>query len=99
MLFSAGDCPVCSSSGIVAVLIDLVTGTPVFYCPMCGVAWRRVPDPGRLDEVAELGDLAAGGVRLPNDRELASLAASGVVLSRISFDAWADELAPILAAS
>jgi hypothetical protein len=93
LLYSAGDCPICFSSGLVAVLVDRRTSSGVFYCPMCGCAWRRVPDARQPDDpISDLASIAPDGVRLPTEAEVLALRADGLEAVDADFDFWASDL-------
>jgi hypothetical protein len=83
-LFAFGHCPVCADSGIVIGLACLDSGELVFYCPLCGLAWRSPPG-HRVDELTALSDLAPLGVRLPTKEEVN---ASGYPASEILDEQW-----------
>jgi predicted RNA-binding Zn-ribbon protein involved in translation (DUF1610 family) len=68
-IYSVGECPVCGDSGTVIALKGVHSGTMVYLCPLCGVAWRKPPLDGRIDEIASLRDLERGGVVLPTEEE------------------------------
>lgn len=93
-LYSVGDCPVCSVSGAILVLISVSTGAPVFYCPACETAWERQPEPHRLDEVHSLQELVPAGVRLPSKEEIARLLPGRV--TAVDYEDWAGQLVGLL---
>lgn len=95
MLFSIGDCPVCSDSGAVLILRSSADDVFVFYCPLCGVAWAEPPVGNQLDEVLSLTDLAHAGVRLPMREELEQFDARYSV-REIAYTDWEADLAPHL---
>src|SRR5262245_33476861 len=68
-IFSIGDCPVCFGNGGVFCLKRADTGSLVFYCPMCGVAWKRPPE-GRIDEINLLEQVAPFGAEIANEADL-----------------------------
>src|SRR5688572_11261446 len=65
-LFAVGDCPVCADSGAVVVLRARGTETFVYFCPLCGVAWRTPPSPRELNAVLTLREVAPDGVEIPD---------------------------------
>ena len=84
-LYSIGDCPVCSDSGAMILLIDVGTKRSVFFCPLCGVAWSEPPPALQLDEISALENLAPNGVTLPTATEAR---ATGLPLTEVAFDEW-----------
>jgi hypothetical protein len=93
-LYSVGDCPVCSVSGAILVFISISTGQPVFYCPSCGTAWRKPPEPHRLDEINSLQEVAPEGVRLPSKEELSKFSLGS--LTPLDYQDWAGQLFSVL---
>lgn len=70
-LLTAGDCPICASSGTLLVLLPSHDRSkPFLFCPLCGVACSRLPAPHTVDEVRELKEMAPRGVALPSMVEL-----------------------------
>jgi hypothetical protein len=94
LLYSAGDCTVCSTSGIAVVLASL-RGGYVYHCPMCGIAWSEPPAAG-VDEVLTVAEIAPAGVRLPSADEIQRLRDGGVHLVEVSYEEWADDLEAVL---
>jgi hypothetical protein len=90
LLYSVGDCPVCSVSGAVLVLISISNEEPVFYCPTCENSWAKQPEPNRLDEVNSLQELAPEGVRLPSKEELGEFSLGPLTV--IDYHDWASQL-------
>ena len=84
-LYSIGDCPVCIDSGAVLLLRRTDSGTWVFFCPLCGVAWNEAPVDGRLDQIASLEDQAPNGVVLPTDVEVLR---AGLRVTEVPLDTW-----------
>jgi hypothetical protein len=92
-LFSVGDCPICPGSGDVLLLSSLSPPQSIiFYCPLCGVAWKTPPRGGRVDEISALEDVAPGIVKLPTSAEVlqagTALKATGAVLLEVPLDPW-----------
>jgi len=84
-IFSVGDCPVCADSGVVLLLKVVGSERIVFFCPLCGVAWRAPPAERRLEQVETLQDLAPGGVTLPTSSEALG---TGFALAEVAFEDW-----------
>jgi hypothetical protein len=84
-LYSAGECPVCADSGAVLLLREADSETIVFFCPLCGVAWKEPPLDRRVDEVASLETIAPNGVTLPSEAEAWG---TGLRLTEVSVEDW-----------
>lgn len=84
-IYSVGDCPVCADSGAVLLLNAVGIDRIVFFCPVCGVAWREPPAERRLDEVLTLQDVAPNGVALPTSSEVT---ATGLETTELAFEDW-----------
>jgi hypothetical protein len=89
-IYSVGDCPVCADSGAVLLLKVVGSERMVFFCPVCGVAWREPPADRRLDEIRTLQDLAPNGVELPTGPEAMG---TGLALTEVDFEDWFSLLA------
>lgn len=85
-IYSVGDCPVCPGSSK-AVIFLRTDGSPVFFCPLCEVAWRNLPIEMAGKDILSLSDVAPNGIRLPNGRELVELKIAFEVVT----DAWCQE--------
>lgn len=85
LIYSAGDCPVCSNSGAVLLLKASDSGNLFFFCPICGVGWRDPPRPWELDEVTELAQFAPNGATLPTTAEAR---ATGYALTELPKEEW-----------
>lgn len=94
-LYVVGDCPVCPGFESVLVLVSQSDGSPVFWCPMCSLAWHSVPG-DEVNELNEIWDVAAEGVRLPT---LEDLRAMVLPLDEVPYSVWADEVDEVLAES
>lgn len=96
-LYTAGDCPVCESSGLIVPLRQSGSEQILFFCPLCGTAWTRIPDAHKVDEINALVDLAPNGVELLSPDEVDSLRASGLHLEATDYEPWAADLEPHIA--
>jgi hypothetical protein len=94
IIFSAGDCPICSSTGILALLVSVADQSKLFVCPTCGVAWKAPPPAHTVDAIIAIADAAPQGLRLPTGEEVQSVAGSGTFLQQVDFSDWSDDLAP-----
>lgn len=99
VLFSAGDCPVCSSSGILALLVSVADESAVFACPLCGVAWKTPPPPHTVDEIVAIEEAAPQGLRFPTVEEIHAVRSKGVHLLEVELVDWADDLTQYLVKS
>ena len=70
MLYGKAECPVCADSGSLIALKRKETGAFVFYCPLCGTAFRGIPQPYQLEEVLSLEQIAPDGVVVPSLEEI-----------------------------
>jgi len=75
MLYSAGDCPVCSRAGDLLFVRDPISRRIFFYCPACGCAWTSPPPPHTLDSIEAIGVYAPKGIDLPT---LSDIVANGM---------------------
>ena len=87
-LITVGDCPVCSNSGAILVFRAIGRQSPVFFCPMCEVAWPKPPEPDSLDDIISLGDLAPEGITLPSDPEVAWLRRQRIPFESADWEDW-----------
>jgi hypothetical protein len=92
-LFGRAECPVCADSGSLICLKRVDTGALVFYCPLCGTGFPKMPARYVLDEVLSLEQVAPAGVALPTPDEVE---ATGLGLEEITDDYWADAVTPLL---
>ena len=90
------DCPVCAGSGALLCVRALPSRALVYFCPLCGVAWRDCPRPYVLDEILRLEELAPAGIELPTRAELDADARDEL---RPASDEWVESLAEFLARS
>lgn len=93
-VYSAGDCPVCSSSGAVLLLKARDSGKLFFLCPLCGVAWPEPPPPFTLETIFDVKAFAPAGVGLPSAEEALN---SGFALTDVPFEEWRPLLEDLLA--
>lgn len=91
-VFAAGDCPVCPGFGSIFFVKSISSGALFFLCPYCGVAWKTLPRPDALDEIAGPEKLAPAGIDLPsrNDIDLAGL--SDLITAEHRYADWAEAL-------
>lgn len=96
-LLSAGDCPICSSSGVLVLLASVGDDSLLFVCPECGVAWTSPPAEHTVDEIVAIEDAAPKGLRFPSTAEVEAVRGGGIPLRHVSVLDWADDLAQYLA--
>lgn len=73
MVFGIADCPVCADSGALIALKPRRPGAGlVFFCPLCGCAFREPTPPRTLDQILSVEQVAPEGVVLPSDDEVVS---------------------------
>ena len=87
-IYSAGDCPVCFSSGLLLVIISTAFGDAVFYCPACETAWDDLPR--SLERVQSLTELAPLGAGFATKEEAESVSVGGIV--PVAYEEWANNL-------
>jgi len=97
MLYSAGDCPVCSLAGEVLFVKDRVSGRVFSYCPSCGCAWASPPPPRTLDSIEGLASYAPTGIGLPTRAEIAALGMEGAIEREIDYSEWEADLNGVIA--
>jgi hypothetical protein len=73
-IYGVGTCPV--DVDALACLVSRKSGELVFFCPLCGLAFREPPPPTELNCVLRLDELAPTGV-VPASRE--QVEAAGLV--------------------
>ena len=95
-LLSAGDCPVCSSSGVLALLVSVADGSMLFVCPLCGVAWASPPPENTVDEIVSIEESAPKGLRFPSAVESEAIREAGTPLRQVSFSDWEEDLVQYL---
>lgn len=90
-IYGTGDCPI--DGDRLASLVSRDTGRLVFFCPLCGVAFRDVPEPGDTDGmVLRLDELAPEGVILAT-REQVDAAGIVDVDEMVGYwEKWLDEV-------
>jgi hypothetical protein len=71
MLYSAGDCPVCSFTGELLLVMDHVSRRIFVYCPLCGCAWDKPPPPFTLDSIDGVEVFAPLGIEFPTREDIA----------------------------
>ncbi len=85
MLYSAGDCPVCSRAGDLLFVRDVLSRRIFFYCPSCGCMWTTPPLPHHVDSVESIGVYAPKGVELPTITDIVATD-MGALIQRIPGD-------------
>ena len=75
MIYSAGDCPVCSDSGALLLVTGASGGRVLTYCPACGCTWKH-PSDAALPRDA--GGLDSFGLRHVRAATMAEIDAAGL---------------------
>ncbi len=65
MLYSAGECPVCSIAGDALFVEDRAAGQVFFLCPSCGCAWLSPPRPHEVETINPPERFAPHGLTVP----------------------------------
>jgi hypothetical protein len=97
MLFSAGDCPVCSLTGEILFVKDRVSGRVFSYCPLCGCAWTTPPPPVTLDSIEGLDTFAPEGIELPTRLDIATAGLEHMIRREPDFEEWGEILNDVMA--
>ena len=88
MLYSAGECPVCSIAGDALFVKDRVSGRVFFLCPSCGCAWLSPPRP-HVVETADPPELfAPHGLTTPTRTEIIAQGWERHIARGIDDDEW-----------
>lgn len=92
MLYSAGECPVCSIAGDALFVTDRVSGRVFFLCPSCGCAWQRPPRPREVETIDPPELFAPHGVAVPSKEEIISQGWQGAIAREFDEDEWRESL-------
>lgn len=63
LVYSMGECPVCSYLGDVIAVVPIPSGAMFFWCTSCGCCWNAPPVEGTIDEIRGAEDFAPTGFR------------------------------------
>jgi hypothetical protein len=99
MLYSAGECPVCSTAGDALFVKDRLSGRVFFLCPSCGCAWPNPPVPHRVDTVDSPARFAPDGVDVPSKAEIAAMGLEEAIAREIDDSEWMESLQGFLAST
>ncbi len=88
MLYSAGDCPVCSYGGDILFVRDFASGRLFFLCPSGGCAWLNPPSPFVVDTVDPLEIFAPQGIGLPSRAEIVAMGLEKDIKKEVDDDQW-----------
>jgi hypothetical protein len=97
MLYSAGDCPVCSFTGELLLIRDSASQRIFIYCPLCGCAWDKPPPPFTLDSIEGVEVFAPHGVAFPTWEEIVKAGMGGVIERNPDYLHWRSIMEDILA--
>lgn len=92
MLYSAGQCPVCSVAGDVLFVKDRVSGRVFFLCPHCGCAWLSPPFPPSLETVDPPARFAPCGIDVPAKAEIIAQGWAHVIAREVGDEEWMESL-------
>ena len=97
MLYSAGECPVCSIAGDVLFAKDGGSGRVFFLCPSCGCAWLHPPRPHEVETVDPPEIFAPHGITLPTRAEIVASGQETAIAREVEDDEWMTSLRDFLA--
>jgi hypothetical protein len=88
MLYSAGPCSVCGVAGDALFAKDAQSGKLFFFCPSCGVAWPRPPEPYRVDSIDPVESLAPAGIVMPTRDEIRAASLEHLIQAEVADGSW-----------
>ncbi len=88
MLYSAGECPVCSIAGDALFVKNPDSGLIFFLCPSCGCAWLQPPRPYTVETVDPPTLFAPRGITLPSKADIPASEQREVVAREVEDDEW-----------
>ena len=88
VIFSAGDCPVCSKMGAMLFVKAAETGMIFFLCPMCGTAWKTPPKSSVVDEIGDPKQISPEGVELASKEDIEDAGFADVIVSGVPAQDW-----------
>ncbi len=91
MTYTAGPCSICCEMGDALFVVCATTGRFFFYCPGCGCAWDKPPEPLIVDTIDPITAFAPNGIHLPTEEETRQ-AGLGHLIKGTYPDAWDDRL-------
>ncbi len=92
MLYSAGECPVCSIAGDALFVQDRQSGRMFFLCPACGCAWLTPPRPHEVETVDPPEQFAPAGITVPSKAEIIAQGWEAAITREMEDDEWLDSL-------
>lgn len=88
--YGIGMCPV--DADVLACLRSRATGDIVFFCPLCGCAFRTPPPSYELDEIQRLDELAPAGVVIASREEIVAAGFQGAIELDQTWVRWVKEV-------
>lgn len=82
MMYSAGDCPVCSNSGALLFVMGAAGGRVLTYCPACGCAWKHPSDAELPRDAGGLDSFGLRRVRAATRAEIDAAGLGGLVVAQ-----------------
>ncbi len=92
MLFSAGECPVCSIAGDALFVQDYLSRRIFFLCPHCGCAWLTPPRPHEVETVDPPDIFAPEGIVLPSRTEIVAQGWGAAIAREMDDSEWIESL-------
>lgn len=92
MLYSAGECCVCSIAGDALFVQDRLSQRIFFLCPHCGCAWLTPPRPHEVETVDPPDIFAPEGITLPSRAEIIAQGWEAVIAREMDNSEWVDHL-------
>ncbi len=96
VLYSAGECPVCSSAGDALFVKDAASGRLFFFCPHCGCAWRDPPRPHEVETIEPPERFAPHGMSIPTRAEIVAQGREHLIARHVNNDEWMGRLRDFL---
>jgi hypothetical protein len=91
-LFVIAECPASPGFGCVVALKAVSTGRLVYCAPCCGIAWRKPPLSGRLDEISSPEQLELGPLAIPTLEDLRTAGVDQLIIRQEPLDRWVRDL-------
>jgi hypothetical protein len=92
MLFSAGECLVCSIAGDALFVQDYLSRRIFFLCPHDGCAWRTPPRLHEVEAVDPPDIFAPEGIALPSRAEIVAQGSEAAIAREMDESEWIESL-------
>jgi len=96
VLYSAGECAVCSSAGDALFVKDAASGHIFFFCPHCGCAWQDPPCPHEVETIEPPARFAPQGMSIPTKAEIVAQGWAHSITRDVDDAEWMDSLRDFL---